>query len=142
MQDGVEKFGLRIYNVKLREAAKAQANSQKAVELERTGRELAEKAAKEHQCKHCEVHETANAFDHLTGVFGGPVGLLMFMTLADVWNTGASARVEGGAVDLAALIRNIYQTQQPLLNTIKDCTGVKETMNASVTAGGNRVNGF
>ncbi len=142
VQDGVERFGLRIYNVNVSEIA--QANPQKAAELGRTEAIIERESTKKDQCKNCEVYEMANAYDYLADALGGPVGLLIFMMLANVRNTCAS---EGGATAdpqmAAASIQKIFQTT--LLSTINDRTSVKRTMNASVTPGinsGNRVNGF
>jgi len=88
----------------------------------------------------------ATAYGALAQVLGGPSGLLQYMMLQNntyerlaaanakainglqpkinVWNTGPAAGGEGGAVDPAASIRNIFQTLPPLLTTINDQTGI------------------
>lgn len=88
------------------------------------------------------LHEMAKAYGALSGVLGGPQGLMQFLMLQhgtyekladsnakaihglqpkiNVWNTGAGS----GEADSMAPIRNLFQSLPPLLSTIQDQTGM------------------
>ena len=85
----------------------------------------------------------AKAYGDMANVLGGPQGLLQYMMIQDgtyeklaiananaihglqpkisVWNNGAN---EGGMQDSMAPMRNLYQSLPPLLETIREQTGI------------------
>ncbi|KAK5661567.1 hypothetical protein OQA88_9662 [Cercophora sp. LCS_1] len=92
----------------------------------------------------------ADAYGKLSNAFGGPAGLLQYMMIEkgtyvqlakanatalnglqpkiSVWNTGAEAGSEPGAIGAGqsstATMRNIYQMLPPLMTTINEQTGI------------------